>query len=229
MDQRWEHVLRSWLKYPEEIGAVISSPTHAEIWKGTATTCPYFKHYQTEEVIIVHSHPPQPDQRYHPPSPRDLLNCVASPNPHIVVAQEGFWIYSPTQVLRQEWAILTAKQKESLSNVILNNCHGLCASLTGGDMLDTFSEGIPRTTITIKQFQVQIENVIPRKDPSLPCLGFHTTLSSELPDRQCIRFEKHQSVLGHIWNVESLEDLEDRISSTKSGSCVSRDNSIIVV
>lgn len=120
MDERWSSVVKKWLTFPEEIGAVFTSPGKAEVWKGTATQCPYFKKYQKEKVVVVHSHPPSPNRKYSPPSSTDLLNCIVSPNPHIVIAEEGFWVYSPTTALQEEWTRLSLQQQDELGKIITN-------------------------------------------------------------------------------------------------------------
>jgi hypothetical protein len=225
MDERWKPVLKSWLEFKEEVGAVFLTPTDAEVWKGTEKQCPYFNKYQKENVVVVHSHPPSKDRKYSPPSPRDFVNCIVSPNPHIVVAQEGFWIYSPTSALKKEWQTLDSQQQDKLSDIIKNNCHGLLASLIGGEMLETFVEGVPRREIDVEQFIEQISHLVPRKDTSLPALGFNLSLQQELPNTAS--FERSASISTHVWNIENLELLNNRISDTSSGTCVTSDGSYV--
>jgi proteasome lid subunit RPN8/RPN11 len=226
MDERWTSVFKSWLQFPEEVGAVILSPRHAEIWKGTAVQCPYFKNYQNKKVVIVHSHPSSPDRKYNPPSSTDLLNCIVSPNPHIVVAQEGFWMYSPTKALREEWSELSLQQQEELGKVIANNTFGLSARLIGGNLLNHFAENVDRTELSVQEYVQNMTRVIPRKDPSLPSLGFKVEICEGLPV-DGILFDDQPQILGYEWNIEHIESLTSFIEEASPGQCIASDGSIV--
>lgn len=226
MDERWNDVLKSFLHYPEEVGAVLVSPTHAEIWKGTTDQCPYFKKYQDEQMVIVHSHPPSPERKYSPPSPTDLINCIMSPNPHIVVAQEGFWVYSATSSLKEEWQHLDPTKQDQLLSIITNNCYGLTALLVGGKLLDNFAEGVPRDTITVDEFTRTMRTVIPRRNAELPSLGFHISLFDSIPNSG-IGFDASYALRGYEWNIEHTDNLKGRIEETGVSCCVTSDGSFV--
>lgn len=226
MDQRWNSVLKDFLEFPEEIGAVFVSPTHAEVWKGTTDSCPYFKKYQEEPKVVVHSHPPSEERAYSPPSPTDLLNCIESPNPHVVISKEGFWVYSATPSLKSEWSELDDEKRNTLSEIIVNNCFGLTASLVGGSFMERFAEGVPRVRIDVETFLNQMRSVIPRKDPSLPALGFELYLTGSIPETDIV-FDSSYKPFGYEWDVESVTALKERIKETKTGDCVTSDGSFV--
>ena len=226
MDSRWNQVLKSWLNFSEEVGAIFVSPTHAEVWKGTPSQCPYFKKYQNEDVVVVHTHPTTPTRKYSPPSPSDLINCIESRNPHIVVTQEGFWIYSPTEELQQEWKRLDDVQKGELIKIIVNNSYGLTARLIGGELLETFTESVDRTELNLSQYLENMVFMIPRKDPSLPSLGFTLKLMDTLPTDNLLYNEERQ-LLGYEWCVENVEALYTAIEEASPESCVTADGSVL--
>lgn len=225
MDQRWNTVLKSFLDFPEEIGAVIVSPSKAEIWKGTTEQCPYFKSYQEHHKVIVHSHPHV--QRYCPPSSTDLLNCIQSPNPHIVIAKEGFWIYSASPALKEEWGRLNDDQRDTLSAIINNNTFGLVALLVGGKLLENFAEDVTRIQINVEEFCNKMKTAIPRKDPSQPALGFDVCLVATVTDTN-VMFDPEYEELGYEWDINDVDSLTNRISETESGKCVTSDGSFVV-
>lgn len=226
MDQRWNNVLKSFLDFPEEVGAVLVSPTHAEIWKGTTNQCPYFKKYQDEKMVIVHSHPPSPERKYSPPSPTDLINCISSPNPHIVIAQEGFWVYSANVALKEEWEQLDSTKKEQLAQILTNNCYGVTASLVGGKFFANFAEGVSRESISVEEYTQKMQSAIPRKDSELASLGFHVLLHEAIPNRG-VTFGSFHTLKGYEWSIDNISNLNERIAETSSAMCVTSDGSFV--
>ena len=226
MDSQWTAIVQSWLQFPEEVGAVFLSPTHAEVWKGSAHHCPYFKQHQAQQAVVVHTHPTQ--EKYNPPSPTDLINCIQSPNPHIVLAKEGFWSYSASAELKEEWGALDPEKRNSLMDILTNNCFGVTAQLLGGAFTDMFAEGVPKTPITVGEYVSMMKQVVPRKDPTLPPLGFHITLHKSLPSSGVV-FDPSYQLMGYEWDAASAaESLTERIAAAKSGECVTSDGSYVV-
>jgi hypothetical protein len=225
MIKHWLPVIRSLLDMKNETGLIFMSPDSVEVWKGTDSECPWFEAYKTRNVIISHTHPTK--NLFNPPSPLDFVNTLGGVHPHLVFSHEGVWIYSPNDAFKKEWVELDQTKKEKLREIVLNNTYGAVASFMGGKFLESFAEGVPRIKIDYDEFIKKLNHVIPRKDPTLPALGFCVRLYGWDDDWE-IGIPQEQD-RDHCWSLEEArQSLKQTTEGAQEGVCVTCDGSIVV-